>query len=85
MDSKVSLCPSAVILSDTHSWLWLLSLSVLSQYTASSPSGVGRSRLLLEEFLCVGDKWKLCWSPKEITGHMEEINVPLQEIEALLI
>lgn len=53
MDSKIPLCPSTGILSHTHTWLWFLVLSTLSQYTASSPSGVGQSGLLLEDFLSV--------------------------------
>lgn len=31
------------------------------------------------------DKWKLYWSPKEITGHSKEMNVLFKEIGALLI
>lgn len=83
MDSKVPLCPSTDSKRHPHLALVPLALDSFSIYCLLSKWS-GPVRLLLEEFLCVLTNGS-CTGHPEITGHTEEINVPLQEIEALLI
>lgn len=84
MISKISFCPSTEIPTQYPHLALFLSLYFFSIHCLFSKWS-GSIRAPSRRVSVCDDKCKLYSSPKEITGHSKEINVPLKETEALLI